>query len=287
MTAPMRRYVIADVFTDMPLEGNPVAVFLDADGLSGETMQRAARELNLSETVFLLAPDPAQPAADVRARIFTPGTELPFAGHPVLGTAFILAARSGAETVTLQCGIGPIEVALQRRDGRLVYGEMGQPVPPHEPFADPAGLLAALGLGESGLPIEVYDNGPRHVYVELSEPAAVAALRPDLSALADLGAYGVSCFARAGAGRVRTRMFGPGVGVAEDPATGSAAGPLAVHLARHGRTGFGDWIRIDQGQEIGRPSVLYARADGSPERVTGVRVGGGAVEVAAGEYRLD
>ena len=286
MSARGHRYVIADVFTDTPLEGNPVAVFLDADGLSGATMQRLARELNLSETVFLLAPEPGGPPVDARARIFTPALELSFAGHPVLGTAFILAARSGAETITLGCGIGPIEVTLARRDGRLVDGEMGQPVPPHAPFGDAEALLGALGVTESGLPVEVYDNGARHVYVELADPAAVSALRPDLGPLEQLGAYGISCFARSGPNRVRTRMFGPGVGVAEDPATGSAAGPLAVHLARHGRTAFGEWIEIDQGVEIGRPSRLRARADAGPGGVTAVRVGGAAVEVARGEYHL-
>jgi trans-2,3-dihydro-3-hydroxyanthranilate isomerase len=286
------RYVVADVFTDTPLEGNPVAVFLEADGMSGETMQRLARELNLSETVFLLAPEPADPVtpgarrADARARIFTPTLELSFAGHPVLGTAFVLAARSGADTITLACGIGPIEVTLRRRDGRLVDGEMGQPVPPHAPFGDPATLLSALGRSGSGLPIEVYDNGARHVYVECGSAAEVSALRPDLGRLEQLGAYGVSCFALDGPGRVRTRMFGPGVGVAEDPATGSAAGPLAVHLARHGQTGFGEWIEIRQGAEIGRPSHLRVRAEGTPDAVTGVRVAGAAVEVAAGEFRL-
>jgi trans-2,3-dihydro-3-hydroxyanthranilate isomerase len=286
------RYVVADVFTDTPLEGNPVAVFLEADGMSEETMRRLARELNLSETAFLLAPERVEPVkpgarrADARARIFTPALELSFAGHPVLGTAFILAARSGAESITLACGIGPIEVTLRRRDGHLVYGEMGQPVPPHEPFPDPDALLRALGLSGSGLPIEVYDNGARHVYVECGTVAQVSALRPDLGALEQLGAYGVSCFAMAGPREVRTRMFGPGVGVAEDPATGSAAGPLAVHLARHGQTAFGDWIEIRQGEEIGRPSCLCARAEGAPGAVSGVRVGGAAVEVATGEFRL-
>jgi trans-2,3-dihydro-3-hydroxyanthranilate isomerase len=124
------------------------------------------------------------------------------------------------------------------------------------------------------------------VFVGLDSEAAVAALRPDLAALADLGDdIGVNCFAGGGP-RWKTRMFAPGLGVPEDPATGSAAGPLAIHLARHGRTAFGQEIEIRQGAEIGRPSVLYARVDGSPQRIERVLVGGSAVIVARGEYRL-
>jgi trans-2,3-dihydro-3-hydroxyanthranilate isomerase len=279
----MRAYVIVDVFTEVALEGNPVAVFTDGTGLSDETMQRAARELNLSETVFLL---PGEDGADARARIFTPSVELPFAGHPVLGTAFVLGERSGGDEVHLQTGSGVIRIALQRRGGSIVFGEMQQPIPTWEPFAHPDELLAAVGAVGSELPIEVYDNGPRHTFVALADETAVAKLRPDIGALTELGPVGVSCFA-AGEGRVKSRMFGPGLGVVEDPATGSAAGPLAVHLARHGRTAFGETIVIRQGVEVGRPSVLHARADGSAERIERVVVGGGAVVVARGEYRLD
>ena len=131
--------------------------------------------------------------------------------------------------------------------------------------------------------MEAYENGPLHVYVELASAQAVAVLRPDMRALADLGAIGANCFAADG-GRIRTRMFAPGLGVDEDPATGSAAGPLAVHLSRHGRIAFGDEIEIRQGSEIGRPSVLYARAEGSVAQVRRVEVGGSAVIVAAGEF---
>jgi trans-2,3-dihydro-3-hydroxyanthranilate isomerase len=283
-----RRYTIADVFTDTPLQGNPVAVFTDASGLSTELMQRAARELNLSETVFLLRSD--GPHAHLRVRIFTPATELPFAGHPVLGTAFVVGRAMGSPVVRLETGLGVVPVRLTRGDGGgdPVYGEMEQPIPTVEAFAAVDELLAALGLspGDAGLPIEAYRNGPVHVYVELPSEAAVAALRPDLGALERLGVYGINCFAGSGA-QYKTRMFGPALGVPEDPATGSAAGPLAAHLARHGRVEYGTEIEIVQGVEIGRRSVLRARVEGSAERIDRVAVGGAAVIVARGEYRLD
>jgi trans-2,3-dihydro-3-hydroxyanthranilate isomerase len=158
---------------------------------------------------------------------------------------------------------------------------MSQPLPSREDFEAPAELLAALGVERSGLPIEAYRNGPRHVYVELSSPAAVAAVQPNLGALGRLGEIGVSCFAGSGE-RFKSRMFAPGLGVAEDPATGSAAGPLAVHLARHGRIAFGTEIEIAQGEEILRPSLLRARAFGSAEQLERVEVGGSAVILAAG-----
>lgn len=284
----MREYLILDVFTDVPLEGNPVAVFTDGEGLSDRVMQQTARELNLSETVFLLgADDGAADGADARARIFTPATELPFAGHPVLGTAFVLGERLESSTVRLQTEAGVIKIELRRERDRLVFGEMAQPIPTWTEFeaADP--LLRALGCERSELPIEVYCNGPRHAFVALADEAAVARLRPDMGALAVLGNFGVSCFACSDAAKVKTRMFGPALGVPEDPATGSAAGPLAVHLARHGYARFGERIEIRQGDEIGRPSLLQAVVEGSPERIERVGVGGGAVLVAQGEYRLD
>lgn len=244
-------------------------------------MLAAARELNLSETVFFL---PASPAADARVRIFTKTGELPFAGHPVLGSAFVLGEALGAVRVILETGAGPVPVELERNADRITFGRMEQPIPVAERYEDAAQLLAALGVSRSGLPVEAYRNGPRHVYVELASEAEVAGLRPDHRALAELE-IGANAFA--GRGRAwKTRMFAPFHGVPEDPATGSAAGPLAVHLARHGRTGFGEEIEISQGEEIGRPSRLYARAEGSADQIERVLVGGSAVIVARGEYRL-
>ena len=283
----MRRYTIADVFTDVPLQGNPVAVFTDATGLSAETLQRAARELNLSETVFVFRSE--DPNAHLRARIFTPAIELPFAGHPVLGTAFVVGRAMGSNVVRLETGLGVVAVRLERTDGGApVYGEMEQFVPTVEPFEAVDELVAALGAApdHGALPIEGYRNGPVHVYVELPSEDAVASLRPDIGAIERLGAYGITCFAGSGE-RWKTRMFGPALGVPEDPATGSAAGPLAVHLARYGRVPFGTEIEIVQGVEILRRSVLRARAEGTPDRVERVFVGGSAVVVARGEYQLD
>jgi trans-2,3-dihydro-3-hydroxyanthranilate isomerase len=278
------RYVVADVFTDTPLAGNPVAVFTDGRELADEEMQRLARELNLSESVFVL---PTDADAHARIRIFTPSAELPFAGHPTLGSAFVLATPLQAPIIRLETGMGVVPVALERDQERIVFGRMEQPLPTWEGFADEEALFAALGVGGSELPVEVYENGPRFVYVALGSEDEVAALRPDFNALLDLpgGLVGVNCFAGSGR-RWKTRMFAPGSGVAEDPATGSAAGPLAVHLARHGRIGFGEEIEISQGAEVGRPSTLYARADGSAEALERVEVGGSAVVVARGEFRL-
>jgi trans-2,3-dihydro-3-hydroxyanthranilate isomerase len=278
----MRRYVVADVFTSTPLEGNQLAVFTDGRGLSPERMQKTARELNLSETVFLL---PADVDGHVRVRIFTPTNELPFAGHPVLGSAFVLGDLLGERVVRLETGAGMVPIELERDGARIVFGRMKQPIPTWQPYDRPNELLSALGIERSGLPIEAYRNGPLHVYVELPSEEAVASLRPNLGALRELTDVGANCFAGSRR-RWKTRMFAPALGVAEDPATGSAAGPLAVHLARHGRIRFGEEIEIRQGAEIGRPSMLYARTDGSLERVESVVVGGSAVVVARGEYRL-
>jgi trans-2,3-dihydro-3-hydroxyanthranilate isomerase len=277
------RYVVADVFTETPLAGNPVAVFTDARALEGEEMQRLARELNLSESVFVLQ---AEAGGHARIRIFTPGIEMKFAGHPTLGTAFVLGGPMQLAEIRLETGMGIVPVRLERDHDRIVFGRMEQPLPSWEPYSEEAALLSAIGVTRSGLPVELYDNGARHVYVALASPEDVARLRPDLSALADLPAVlGISCFAGEGP-RWKTRMFAPAGGVSEDPATGSAAGPLAVHLARHGRIGFGEEIEISQGAEIGRPSTLYARAEGSAEQLDRVEVGGSAVVVARGEFRL-
>jgi trans-2,3-dihydro-3-hydroxyanthranilate isomerase len=274
------RYVLADVFTDTPLTGNQLAVFTDARELPEESLQQIARELNLSETVFVYRPEAGGHA---RIRIFTPRLELPFAGHPTLGSAFVLAGPLQLDEIRLETGAGIVPVRLEREGPRIVFGWMEQPIPKWQAYERADQLLSQLGV-ESELPVEVYDLGPTHVFVALSSPDDVAALRPDFAALEDFE-VGVNCFARAG-DRIKTRMFAPFHGVAEDPATGSAAGPLAVHLLRHGRIESGQEIEIEQGAEIGRPSRLHARAEGTPERIDRVAVGGSAVIVARGEFQL-
>jgi trans-2,3-dihydro-3-hydroxyanthranilate isomerase len=272
------RYVVCDVFTDVPLAGNQLAVFTDAREIPEPLLQQLAKEMSFSETVFVYPPEAG---GHVRMRIFTPAFELPFAGHPILGTAFVLAGPLQLVEIRLETGAGIVPVRLEREGARIVFGWMTQPVPTFEPYADRDALLAALGADATDLPVELYRLGPGHVMVELHTPEDVAALRPNLSALAELSSVGTDCFARDG-GRWRSRVFVPGSGVDEDPATGSAAGPLALHLARHGRIAFGDEIEISQGTEIGRPSTLYAVARSE----TDVEVGGSAVVVARGEFRL-
>jgi trans-2,3-dihydro-3-hydroxyanthranilate isomerase len=219
-------------------------------------------------------------------RIFTPADEVPFAGHPTLGTAFVLAGPMQLQEIHLETLSGIVPVALEREENRIVFGRMRQPLPTWAPYDGAAELLAGLAVERSELPVELYDNGMHHVYVALGSEEEVAALRPDLSKLAGAPVVlGINCFAGSGT-KWKTRMFSPSGGFMEDPATGSAAGPLAVHLARHGRIGFGEEIEISQGAEVGRPSTLYARADGSAEQLDAVEVGGSAVLVARGEFRL-
>jgi trans-2,3-dihydro-3-hydroxyanthranilate isomerase len=189
--------------------------------------------------------------------------------------------------IRLETGAGVIPVRLEREGPRITFGWMTQPTPTVAAYEAEDDLLAALGVESSQLPVEVYDNGLQHVFVTLESEKQVVALEPDLGALARLpNVVGVNCFAGRGT-RWKTRMFAPGGGVPEDPATGSAAGPLACHLVRHGLVVGGTEVEISQGAEISRPSTLYARAEGSPERIENVEVGGSAVVVARGEFRLD
>jgi trans-2,3-dihydro-3-hydroxyanthranilate isomerase len=276
------RFMIVDVFTDTPLAGNQLGVFSNATGMPDELMQRLAAELGFSETTFVL---PAEAGGDIRMRIFTPTREIPFAGHPTLGTAFALAGPLQSTTLRIETGVGIVPVALEREGAKVVFGRMQQPVPTIKSFGPAAEeLFEALGVSGSVLPVDEYDNGVRHVYVGLSSFAEVAALKPDTGWVgAIIGDAGVNAFAVEN-GRVKTRMFAPDLGVREDAATGSAAGPLAVHLARHGVTPWDDEIVIAQGAEIGRPSTLYATARGSADEITGVEVGGSAIVVARGEF---
>ncbi len=276
------RYVRVDVFTEVPLTGNPLAVFTNATGLDTKTMQALAREMNLSESAFVLPPENGGTA---RVRIFTPTAELPFAGHPVLGTAFVLAAPLQTDSITLETGKGPINVRLEREGARHVMGWMQAPLPTWRECSESAAILLGLGVAQSRLPITEYNVGVRHVFVALDTPEQIHALKPDFGALAKLGHVGVAAFAWDDE-KVTLRVFVPGSGINEDPATGSAVACLAVHLVRNGCYKSGDIITIHQGERMLRPSTLYARAVIANEIVSEVFVGGSAVVVGRGEVHI-
>lgn len=275
-------YVLLDVFTDTPLRGNPLAVFTAAGELEGGEMQRIAREMNLSESVFCLPP---RSGGDLRVRIFTPAEELPFAGHPTIGTAILAGAALGRGELLLEMPAGEVPVRVGPLQGRGGSAWMLRPVSEGVPFARVTELLAAVGVAETALEVREYVSGPRHVMVALGEEREVGALQPDLRALSELGPLCVSCFA--GSERNwRTRMFAPALGVAEDPATGSAAGPLAAHLAAGGLIGPAEEIEIRQGEEVGRPSLLRVRLLGDEGATARLEVGGSAVIVGRGELLI-
>jgi len=276
------RYVVCDVFTDTPLAGNQLAVFTDAREIPEARLQQLAREMNFSETTFVYPPEDG---GHVRMRIFMPAREVPFAGHPTLGTAFVLAGPLQLTEIRIETGRGTVPVQLEREGARISFGWMEQPLPAVRDYERADELVAALGLARSELPVRHYDNGIPHIFVALDSKDAVAALRPEASRLAAVTEDAVNCFAGEGTSW-KTRMFAPGHGVDEDPATGSAAGPLALHLASHGRVEWGEEIEIAQGAEIGRPSTLYARVHGGAAGVERIEVGGSAVVVARGEFRL-
>lgn len=289
----MRRlhYHRVDVFTDRAFGGNPLAVFANGRGVADETMQAIAKEFNLSETTFVLPPD--DPRHDWRVRIFTPGSELPMAGHPTIGTTFVLARehmipRDERETtITLEEGVGPIPVRVEFRSGEPSFAEMSQPLPKFGPeMRDRRAVAEMLSLGaddiDDNLPVEVVSCGVPFLYVPLRTLDAARRARPR----ADLieGASGrdglppeVFVFTREvehDGSTVHSRMFAPGMGITEDPATGGASGPLGCYLVRHGLVPAGNEIISEQGIEMGRPSLIHIRIEQDGDRITAVRVGG-------------
>jgi trans-2,3-dihydro-3-hydroxyanthranilate isomerase len=319
----MRRvsYFIVDVFTEVPLAGNPLAVFPDRLGLMDEELQRVARELNLSETVFV--EDPGDKAALRRLRIFTPCREIPLAGHPVVGTWFLLASRGfvdldevlhtgmaslessedGIEKITFkhQLGAGVLPVTVYRRDGEVTSVAMEQVLPVFgaeitelEPVATALGLRTEQ-IKSSGLPPQVVSTGLPVMVVPLARLSALESIRINSSEFSKLmedydctGVYAFTRDAPKEIALVRTRGFFPDVGVAEDPATGSAAGCLGSYLAKH------DVIRplpsvafqISQGSEIGRPSAIGVEITAEGSEITHVRVVGSAVVVIEADLLL-
>lgn len=278
----MHPYVIVDAFAREPLQGNPVAVIFDSADLSAERMQRIAQEMNLSEITFVLPPERG---GDARVRIFTPVNELPFAGHPLLGTAVAIGLRTYTDRLRLETAEGVIPFLLGPTEGQVLSARMWQPIPTWEPFDREEELLDALGVEKPSLPIEIYRNGPRHVLVGLDSTSALSALTPDHRALGAFEDLAVNCFARSGT-RWRNRMFSPAYGVVEDTATGSAAGALAIHLARHGLVPYGQRVEILQGVEKGRASLMLATAHVTGGRVTSVEVGGHGALVAEGRFHV-
>lgn len=295
------RYVHLDVFTDRLFGGNQLAVFVDGRGLSSETMQAIAKEMNFSETTFVLPPE--APGTDARMRIFTPGSELPMAGHPTIGSTVALAhvgvIEPGRERWVFGLGVGPTPVTLTWHDGEPGFVWMSQLLPQFPGTAmDPALAAAALGLqtaavSGTGVPVQVVSCGVPFLFVPLTTRRAVDSATLDGAALAKLyeaaGAeLGIFMFSKEPGpdkATVYSRMFAPNLGVAEDPATGSASGPLGCYLVRHKlvQPDKASTMLSLQGVKMGRPSFVHISigADASGA-VTSVRVGGEAVVAGEG-----
>jgi trans-2,3-dihydro-3-hydroxyanthranilate isomerase len=276
------RYVRCDVFSHRPFGGNPLAVFTDARGLQTATMQALALEMNLSETVFIL---PATSGGSARIRIFTPRAELQFAGHPTIGAAFVLARPLQTDRLVLETGAGLIPVVIEREGADPRAAWLDQPLPEASDHPEPELLLRALGLSGAATPIKRYHFGITHVVVQLERTEQVVALRPDLASLKHIGPVGVVVFAQDDA-TIRARVFVPGLGVAEDPATGSAVAPMLMHLHQHQRLGQHRSVVILQGQELGRPSELKGDLLFDGDRPVQIRVGGECVLLGRGEWQI-
>lgn len=282
----MHRFVIADVFTDQPFSGNQLAVFPDAQGLSDRAMQAIAREFNFPETTFVLP--------DWRVRIFTPKSELPFAGHPTVGTAAVLAQVRKLDLparVVLQEGIGPVPVDLARR-GAHIHAQFTIEKPVETPAVrpEPAAAAAALSLPEAAV-LETWfaSGGVRFCFVRLADKAAVDRAQLDRAAWTNhfRNAWSPQLYFFAGESDLYVRMFAPALGIEEDPATGSGAVALAGILAARmpAADGVFTW-RIDQGVAMGRPSKLEASAEKRGGRVVRVKVGGATVVSAEGTMSM-
>lgn len=299
-------YFLVDVFTNQPFGGNQLAVFPRAQGLAPETMQALAKELNLSESAFVF------PAQDVRhtyqVRIFTPAIELPMAGHPTVGTAFVLAREHLIQLVEPETeiifeeGVGPIPVTLQVREGEVQGIQMRQPLPTFGPvFTDREAIARMLSLDTAafatGLPLEVVSCGVPFLFVPLKSLEAIHALRFRLDiweqVLRDFVAPQVFVFTPEvvlPTSTVHSRMFAPAMGIAEDPATGAASGPLGCYLVRHGLvqpTAPGSSQMVsEQGFELGRPSLIHIKIAQDGSDISGVYVGGACYPMGQGFITL-
>jgi trans-2,3-dihydro-3-hydroxyanthranilate isomerase len=283
------KFVQVDVFTSVPLEGNSLAVFPDAQDLSDEQMQAIAREMNLSETTFVL---PSNDAADkgMRTRIFTVQEELPFAGHPTLGTAFVLRGSSQANEVVLSLNVGKIVVRFEERPDEPPFGEMTQKDPQFGAMHDPEAVARAAGVQladiDPAFPIQTISTGVPFTIVPLrgrAMPVLTVNFKTSVEYLEKSGGkffYFVTRDTGNPAVRLHARMiFYNG----EDPATGSAAGCATAWMVAHGVAQPDERVMIEQGMEMKRPSRIYVRAGRTDDRVVNVRVGGNAVEILRGE----
>ena len=300
----MYRYLHLDVFTDRRFEGNQLAVFPEPQGLTTEQMQCIAKEMAFSESTFIFPPERG---GDVRMRIFTPGSELPMAGHPTIGSTFALALEGtiqrGREQFVFELGVGPTPVSLEWDEKGLSFAWMTQPLPTFGPVvSDRDAFAAAIGLSArellQGLPVQRVSCGVPFLFVPLATRAAVDAVEIDRKALArstgsaDLTDLPVFFFTpeRAGTGTetVYSRMLAPGFGIAEDPATGAASGPLGSYLLHHKlvtRDAARSMLSL-QGAAMGRPSRVHISIDSDEDRITRVRVGGVSVLVGRGELSV-
>lgn len=291
----MRRFsfVHVDVFTNSRFGGNQLAVFTDAQGLTDAEMQAIACEMNFAESTFVLPAD--SPETDARVRIFTTVLELPFAGHPTVGTAWVLSRTTQKTAVTLGLTVGPIEVEVDPGDGMQGRATMRQPLPTfEEPDLSRLEVAGLLGLEPGDLgdfaPIEIGSAGTPFLFVPVrsrDELERVRGTAEMAETIAEHPFHGVYAYCRGGDdpnASARVRMFHPAPGdtVAEDPATGSAAGPFGAYLVKHGLASPGSML-IEQGYELGRPSQLHVTIDTAGDEVTKVTVGGGVVFVAEGE----
>ncbi len=298
-------FIQADVFTDRAFAGNPLAIIPDGSGLSTEQMQAIAQEMNLSETTFVL---PAEdPSATIRLRIFTPVKELPLAGHPVVGTCFILAQRGrlpleeGTNRIFQECGAGVLPVDIHVREGKIARVYMTQASPQFFRSTTSRQLLAAaVGLDEDrllpdGLPAEVVSTAIPQLMVPAQGLKDLEAIELDLVAMRKVfQTMETDCFmiftrqTVQPNSTVHARMFAPELGVPEDPATGSAGGALGAYLVRHGVLNANPTAHliVEQGYEMGRPSTIYVEVDATADGPTEVRVGGTAVEVAEGTIKI-
>lgn len=295
-------FVTCDVFTSRPFAGNPLLVVPDARGLSSGQMQAIAREINYSESTFVLPPD--DPRHAYRQRTFVPFKEIPYAGHPTVGTAVVMAAAGkigarGEERVEIEVGFGPLTLELIREEGTVRRVRMTQGEPIWEPPLADRELrrraAAAVGLSpealHTDLPVQVVSTGNRTLVLPLREVAALSEAAADvrtLNALEKELDILIAYLVAFDGGRIRARAFCPGAGVPEDPATGSAAGPLGIYLALHGALpGAAPRFFIDQGIEMGRPSEIEVAVERSPDGApAGVRVAGSAVLVMRGSLEV-